>query len=66
MEQKMKTWFTSLNGVITLSAIALVLFLGRTFLDYQFVMPQYASASGSVAMALSSIWSSSAVGCGAC
>jgi hypothetical protein len=32
----MKTWFASLNGAITLSAIAFLTFLGRAFLDWRF------------------------------
>lgn len=37
----MKTWFTSLDGVLTLSALAFLSFLGRTFLDYQYVMGDF-------------------------
>jgi hypothetical protein len=33
----MKNWFTSLKGVITLSAISLLVFLGRTFIDFYYV-----------------------------
>jgi len=48
----MKNWFTSLNGAITLSAIAFVLMLGRTFLDFQFVMPKFFAAGSQVAVGL--------------
>lgn len=44
----MKNWFSSLNGAITLSAIAFVLFLGRTFLDFQFVLPEFMSTTSQV------------------
>lgn len=36
----MKNWFTSLNGPITLSVIALLTFLGRAFLDWQYQYSQ--------------------------
>jgi hypothetical protein len=32
----MKNWFLSLNGAITLSVMALLVFLGRVFLDYRY------------------------------
>jgi hypothetical protein len=35
-----KNWFTSLNGAITLSAIALLTFLGRSFMDWRFEYSQ--------------------------
>jgi hypothetical protein len=35
----MKTWFTSLNGALTLSTIALVTEAWRGFLDAMFVLP---------------------------
>lgn len=31
----MRNWFTSLNGAITLSVIALLTFLGRGFMDWR-------------------------------
>jgi hypothetical protein len=46
----MKTWFSSQNGAITLSAVALVVFIARSLLDFQFVMPEFFSATGQVAM----------------
>jgi len=36
----MKNWLTSLSGTITLSVIALLTFLGRTFLDWRYQYPQ--------------------------
>lgn len=35
----MKNWFTSLNGAITLSAIAFLTFLGRAFMDWRYEYP---------------------------
>ena len=35
----MKNWFTSLSGAITLSTIALLLFLGRGFMDWRYEYP---------------------------
>ena len=32
----MKNWFLSLNGAITLSVVALLVFLGRVFLDWRY------------------------------
>ena len=46
----MKTWFTSLNGAITLSAIALLVFMGRTFVDFQFVFNSFAATPGMAAL----------------
>jgi hypothetical protein len=37
----MKTWFTSLNGAITLSVIALLTFLGRTLIDFRYVALEF-------------------------
>jgi hypothetical protein len=46
----MKTWFTSLNGAIALSVIALLTFMGGTFLDYQFVFDEYFPGPGQAGM----------------
>lgn len=35
----MRNWFTSLNGAITLSLIALLTFLGRGFMDWRYEYP---------------------------
>lgn len=35
----MKNWFTSLNGALTLSFVALLLELWRGFLDFAFIYP---------------------------
>jgi hypothetical protein len=48
----MKTWFSSHNGAITLSAVALVAFIARSLLDFQFVMPEFFSAMGQVAVSI--------------
>ena len=37
----MKNWFTSLNGAITLSLISLLIFLGRTFIDFYYVYDEF-------------------------
>lgn len=37
----MKKWFTSLNGTITLSILALLVFLGRTMLDWRYEFPAF-------------------------
>lgn len=47
----MKTWFTSLNGAIILSAIAYLAFLGRTFVDFQFVFSYFAATPALAALA---------------
>ena len=35
----MRKWFTSLSGAITLSTIALLVFLGRGFMDWRYEYP---------------------------
>ena len=42
----MKTWFTSLNGAITLTAIALLTELWRAFLDFQHVYSNFFQGAG--------------------
>ncbi len=42
----MKTWFTFLNGATALSLIAYLTVLGRTFVDFRYLIPeQYPSAA---------------------
>ncbi len=36
----MIAWFTSLNGVVTLSVVALLTLVGRTFLDARYVLTE--------------------------
>lgn len=36
----MNTWLKSLNGTITTSVVALLSFLGRTFLDYRYIFAE--------------------------
>lgn len=36
-----KTWFLSLNGAVTLSALALVVLLWGTFLDWHFIFTEF-------------------------
>lgn len=48
----MKTWFTSLNGAITLSAVASLSMLARTFLDFQFVFNEFAPSPGQAGLAI--------------
>jgi hypothetical protein len=47
----MKHWFASQNGVITLSAIALLTYLARTFVDFQFVIGEFVRNAGIAAIA---------------
>jgi len=47
----MKTRLVSLDGSITVLAVALLTFLGRTFVDFQFVYSGLAAASGKAALA---------------
>ena len=44
----MKSWFTSLNGAVTLSVIALLTELWRAFMDFQYVYSQYLNSTGAV------------------
>ena len=37
----MKTWFLSLHGAITLAVISLLVFLGRTFIDFYYVYGEF-------------------------
>ncbi len=37
----MKNWIISINGVITLSVIAMLIFLARTFFDFYYVYPEF-------------------------
>ncbi|HLF08602.1 MAG TPA: hypothetical protein VI789_04565 [Dehalococcoidia bacterium] len=46
----MKAWFTSLNGAVALSLIALISFLGRTFLDWRYVYQEFLAGVGPVAL----------------
>ncbi len=46
--RKMKTWFTSLNGAITLSAIASRTELWRAFVDFQHEYSGFLSGTGAV------------------
>ncbi len=47
----MNTWLKSRNGAITLSVIALLSMLGRTFLDYRYVFAEeFPSGPGSVGL----------------
>lgn len=44
----MKTWFTSLNGAITVSVIALLTELWRAFLDFQHQYSNFLDSTGAV------------------
>lgn len=37
----MKNWFLSLHGAIALSVLAMLVFLGRAFIDFYFVYPEF-------------------------
>jgi len=49
---KMKNWFTSLNGAIALSMISLLVFLGRTLIDFYYVYREFNLDVGTVALAM--------------
>jgi len=42
----MKTWFTSLNGAITLSALALLSFIGYTFMAVRYFLEKWIPGDG--------------------
>ena len=42
----MKTWFTSLNGAITLSALALLSFIGYTFMAARYFLEKWIPGDG--------------------
>lgn len=48
----MKSWVTSWNGAVALSAIAFLSFLARTLLDAQYVFHEFASTPNVSAMAI--------------
>lgn len=48
----MKNWFTSLNGAIALSMISLLVFLGRTLIDFYYVYREFNLDVGTVALAM--------------
>jgi hypothetical protein len=44
----MKKWFFSSNGAITLAVISLLVFLGRTFIDFYYVYGEFGLSVGKV------------------
>ena len=44
----MKSWFTALNGAVTLSVIALLTELWRAFVDFQYEYAQVLNSAGAV------------------
>jgi hypothetical protein len=44
----MKSWFTSLNGAVTLSVIAFLTELWRAFLDFQYEYSNFLNSTGAV------------------
>jgi hypothetical protein len=42
----MKTWFTSLNGAITLSALALLSFIGYAFIEARYYLEKWIPGDG--------------------
>ncbi len=44
----MKNWFLSLSGAITFAVISLLVFLGRTFIDFYFVYGEFNLSLGMV------------------
>jgi len=49
---KIKNWFISLNGAITLSFLSLLVFLGRTLIDFYYVYPEFALNIGMVGLVI--------------
>lgn len=49
---KIKDWFTSFNGAITLSVISLLIFLGRAFIDFYYVYGEFGIGVGMVTLAI--------------
>jgi len=48
----MNNWFSSLKGALTLSVISLLVFLGRTFIDFYFVYPEFSLDVGMVGLTI--------------
>lgn len=48
----MITWFKSLSGAITLAVISLLVFLGRTFIDFYFVYDEFALDIGMIGITI--------------
>ncbi len=48
----MKNWFTSLKGTVTLSVVSLLVFLGRTFIDFYYVYDEFDLGLGTVTLAI--------------
>jgi hypothetical protein len=48
----MITWFKSLSGAITLAVISLLVFLGRTFIDFYFVYGEFALDIGMIGVTM--------------
>ncbi|MFQ5616219.1 MAG: hypothetical protein ACE5GO_07145 [Anaerolineales bacterium] len=48
----MKNWFTSLKGAVTLSVISLLVFLGRTFIDFYYVYAEFSLSVGMVGLTM--------------
>jgi len=48
----MITWIKSLNGAITLAVISLLVFLGRTFIDFYFVYDEFALDIGMIGITI--------------
>ena len=47
---RVKAWFISLSGTVALSLIALLPFLGRTFLDWRYVYGEFLVGDDPVAL----------------
>ena len=47
----MKNWFTSLNGAVTLSVIALLTELWRAFVDFQYEYSKQLNSMGALLLA---------------
>ncbi|RME11094.1 MAG: hypothetical protein D6802_07660 [Ardenticatenia bacterium] len=48
----MKTWFVSQNGTVTTSLLALLVFLGRAFIDYHYVYSEFGLGMGTLTFSM--------------
>lgn len=48
----MKTWFVSRNGAVITSLLALLIFLGRAFIDYHYVYGEFGLGMGTLTLSM--------------
>jgi hypothetical protein len=46
----MKTWFTSLNGAVTLAALALLSFIGYVLMEFRYFLERWIPGNGAAAL----------------